>query len=367
MRPMSGWKRTGAVFGALALTVAAAACGGGEASGDTAAPATNESASAEWTATIDAAKKEGGKANLYTTEVPAWIDSIVEGFKKETGLEMAAAVRGGSGTIEERLAAEVRGSAVGADVFSVIDRDYFTTHKDWFVNLAQAGLPNYESYPADAKWQDTCIVIKTSVSGVLYNNQLVPSDKVPETWEDLLDPYWKGKFLLIDPRASNSPMGWAVQMQKAYGMDYLKGISAHNPALATSTAPAAEQVAAGAYAITVTSQADSSSALRAKGAPLTFVVPKDGPTLGNAACIGILKDGKNPNTARVLLNYLMTKDAQSLPCKAGVEVQSPMDADGCYKVASGWKSTPVDPTTGVIEGTDNEALEKDILNALDIK
>ena len=322
--------------------------------------------SVDWPAVEAAARTEAG-ATIYTTEVPAWIDATTAGFRDATGLEMILGQRGGSGTIEERLSAEKQAGLVPTDLFSVIDRDYFTTNKDWFVDLSTAGLPNYESYPDEAKWQDTCVITKTSVSGFLYNNALVPADGAPTQWADLIDPRWKGKFILIDPRASNSPLGWAIQMQKAYGMEYLQAIGAQEPDLAESTAPAAEQVAAGAYDITVTSQADSSSALRASGAPLTFVVPTDGPTLGNAACVGVLKGSKAPNAALVLLNYLMTPEAQSLACQAGVEVQSPIGADGCYQVPEGWQATPVDPVTGRIEGTDDEALKQSILDALGIQ
>lgn len=317
-------------------------------------------------AEIEAAAKAEGGATIYTTEVPAWIDATTAAFKEATDLEMILGVRGGSGTIEERLTGEIQAGVIGTDLFSVIDRDYFTANKDWFMNLAEAGLPNWATYPEEAKWQDICAITKTSVTGLLYNNELVAAADAPDQWEDLIDPRWKGKFMLIDPRASNSPMGWAIQMQKAYGMEYLEAIAAQEPDLSESTAPAAEQVGAGAYEITVTSQADSSSALRASGAPLTFVVPSEGPTLGNAACVGILKDSKAPNAAKVLLNYLMSPESQSIACKAGVEVQSPIAADGCYQVPAGWKATPVDPTTGKIEGTEDQALKDSILKALGI-
>jgi iron(III) transport system substrate-binding protein len=360
---MSGWQRSGAVLGAAALTVALAACGGDDAD-STGAPATDTSASPEWAAAIETAKTEG-KATLYTTEVPAWIDVQTKGLKDAYGLDLELGVRGGSGVIEERLSAEMRAGTTPPDLFSVIDRDYFTTNKDWFVNLKEAGLPNYDSYPADAKWQDLCVANKISVSGILYNTSLVPADKAPKAWSDLLDPYWKGKIMLVDPRASNTNMGWAVQMQKAYGMQFLEGIRGQAPALTNSTAPAAEQVAAGAYQVTFLSQTDSSSALRAKGAPLKFVIP-EGPTLGTPGCVGILKNGAHQAAAKVLLSYLLSPESQSAACAAGLELQSPIAANGCYAVPDGWKPTPVE-ADGRIEGTGDQALRQNILDALGIK
>ena len=33
-----------------------------------------------------------------------------------------------------------------------------------------------------------------SYYSIAYNTRLVPPDKVPKTYEDLLDPQWKGKM-----------------------------------------------------------------------------------------------------------------------------------------------------------------------------
>lgn len=328
----------------------------------TAAPSPTEDL---WAKVLAAAKNEGAPV-VYVSETPAWVDATTAGFKTATGLGMTLGVRGGSGTIEARLTAEIKAGTILTDLFSVIDRNYFSDNPDWWVDLSTAGIPNYAAYPAESKWKNICVDNKQSVSGVLYNNKLVPTDKVPKKWTDLLDPYWKGKVFMVDPRASAGYMGWAYSMQQAYGDSFLTGIRDQAPALTTSSVPAAEQTAAGAYQITFLSPLDASSALRTSGAPLTHVVP-EGPGQGSSACIGILKNSKNPNAAKVLLNYIMSVEAQTAVCKAGIELKSPVNAPGCLTVPAGWKPTPVDPATGRIVGTADPAVTQKLLDLLGIK
>jgi iron(III) transport system substrate-binding protein len=300
------------------------------------------------------------------SETPTWVDVTAAGFKEATGLDLILGQRGGSGTLEERLTGEMEAGTIQTDMLSVIDKNYFSDNADWWVDLSTAGLPNYETYPEASKWQGLCVDNKQSVAGILYNNELVPAENVPTTWTDLLDPYWQGKLIMVDPRASAGVMGWMIQMQIAYGDEFLTGLAAQNPDLAESSVPSAEGVASGAYEITVLSPLDASSGLRSEGAPLTHVIP-EGPGAGSTACMGVLKDAQNPNAALVLLNYIMSAEAQSAACEAGIELRSPVDAPGCLQVPEGWQGTPIDPETGRIFGTDDEALRAEILSLLGIE
>ena len=59
------------------------------------------------------------------------------------------------------------------------------------------------------------VLVYTSLQGILYNSNLVPKDKVPKTYEDLIDPKlsqaWAGK-LAIPPYSS-----WLVELSLIWG------------------------------------------------------------------------------------------------------------------------------------------------------
>jgi iron(III) transport system substrate-binding protein len=306
----------------------------------------------------------GGQVTLITTETPAWQTAITAELKKQTGVSLKVAASGANGVMETRLNAELQAGAVQTDVYEDIDRKYLADHASDFVDLSTAGLSNYASYPKDYTWKNICVDHKISVSGLVYNTSLVPADQVPKTWEDLLKPYWKGKIILSDPKAGSYYLYWALLMQKQFGDSYLKGIAAQKPALAESSVTAAQQVSAGAYQVSVLSQADSSSALVAQGAPLKFVLLTD-PDIGSSACVGILKKAPHMEQAKAFLNFLMTPDAQSSACKAGVTVASPVNAPGCIQLPDGWAIGPK-TSEGAYPDIDNTALTSQVLKDLGI-
>jgi len=325
---------------------------------------TTEAEMGEWDSIVAAAQEEG-EAVWYGTEVETWTDAIAPLMAEQTGVEFVAAPRAATGAILERVSGEITAGSVGGDVLLVADHSVWVDNPDWFVDLDTAGLPNYESYPDEHKWNNKCVNVTLVTGGITYNTDLVPADMVPETWEDLLDPFWQGQFALTDPRTSPTYNGWVFLMEQEYGIEYLEGIAAQNPDLFDSASPAAEQVAAGAYLISAMAHITNSSAIREAGAPVAFVIP-DGPTVGHGSCTGILANSPNPNAAKVMLNFLMSPEAHSAGCDAGVENASPLQGTTCLPLPDGWLPTPKDPSNGQFLGQTDDAGKERVYAALGI-
>ncbi|MEZ3158926.1 extracellular solute-binding protein [Microbacterium sp. BWT-B31] len=317
-----------------------------------------------WDAIVAAAEEEG-QANALVTDTPAWQEIQTAMFKENTGLTMNIAASGPNADLETRVLAEIKSGNVQTDLMQDTDRGFYTKNADQFVDLSTLDLPNWDSYPESAKWQNLCVNSKMGVSGITYNTDLVPEDMVPDSWEDLTDPFWKDKIVLSNPQPGGYYMQWALMMREAFGDDFLEAIAAQNPTLDNSSVAAAEKVASGAALISFMSQADSAAGLIAKGAPLKFKLMR-GPDIGSNVCVGILKDGPNPNAAAVLLNHLMSEESQSTPCKAGLAVVSPVDAEGCYEVPEDFEYPTLDAETGQYPGLDDEALKAEVLGLLGI-
>jgi iron(III) transport system substrate-binding protein len=339
-----------------------AACGSGDGEADvTTAPETGS----DWDAVVEAAQAEG-QAVWYGTEVETWTEALKPLFLAETGVEFVAAPRAATGAILERVSGEAAAGAVGGDVLLVADFTVWIDHPEWFVDLDTAGLPNYAAYPESAKWNNKCAIVTQNPAGILYNTDLVDEEHIPETWEDLLDPYWQGQMALTDPRSSPTYNSYMFLLEENYGPEFLEGIGAQIPDLFDSASPAAEQVAAGAYLVSFPSHYANSSAVRASGAPLELVIPPDPPTIGSVSCAGILANSPNPNAAKVMMNYLLSAEAQSAGCDAGVENASVLPNTTCLPLPPGWTAPPRDPETGQQIGqTDDEGRAR-ILDLLGI-
>src|SRR5262245_21021986 len=118
-------------------------------------PAVIGAQSDDWARITTAAKGEGS-ASVLITEVPGWIETQQNLFKTQTGLTMNLLARGANSVLETRLAAEVEAKAVLTDVYEDVSRQFFNDNLDWFVDLSKAGLPNWDKYPAAAKFKHVC-------------------------------------------------------------------------------------------------------------------------------------------------------------------------------------------------------------------
>ena len=67
------------------------------------------------------------------------------------------------------------------------------------------------------------VLIFTSLRGMIYNSNLIPKDKAPKTYEDLVDPKlsptWAGK-LAIPPYVS-----WLVELSMIWSEDKVKNFT----------------------------------------------------------------------------------------------------------------------------------------------
>jgi iron(III) transport system substrate-binding protein len=344
-----GWKRrrlaVGAVAAALVLVTVACSSGGGSNAGS------------------GSKASGGGSLTVYTTEVQAYQNAMTSAFNSATGDKVTFSPPVPAADLLQRVDAEMQAGGVKADVLQIVDHTIWTQHPNWFYNLSSLSLPNYASYPASAKWKNRCINVDYPSGGFVYNTKLVNVAHAPTTWQDLLNPYWKGHIVLTDPRASGPYMAWAILMQKKFGTSFLTKLAAQDPALVSSATTGAEEVASGAYWVSVQSFPSNSSALIASGAPLKYVVGSN-PSAGTSTCLGIFKGTKNLKAAEAFLNWIMSPKAQSTAC-AAIPIASPLgNIPHCIVLPKGWTETPIDPNTGNFVGVGDPSTVNSVLQAL---
>jgi iron(III) transport system substrate-binding protein len=185
----------------------------------------------------------------------------------------------------------------------------------------------YMSFPS--------LVYAIQGKGILINTTLVPPDKEPKKFEDLLDPFWKDKKIIMDhPGRGGGPGGswarWIFDQQEPLGRTFLEGLKAQNPVLdAGSAAPDIDATARGEYAAYL--PAFPSAIPQVPGAPVKFIWPEK---TGGATptMVVMMKDAPHPNAAKLYLNMQILpeyqqKIAQVLwisPNLLGVSVPDPL-------------------------------------------
>jgi iron(III) transport system substrate-binding protein len=163
---------------------------------------------------------------------------------------------------------------------------------------------SYMSFPS--------LVYAIQGKGILINTTLVPPDKEPKKWEDLLDPFWKDKKIVMDhPGRGGGPGGsWArwIYDQPDLGETYLRALAAQNPVLdAGSAAPDIDATARGEYAAYI--PAYPSSIPQVPGAPVKFIWPE---RTGGATptMVAMMNQAPHPNAAKLYLNMQLLPEYQ---------------------------------------------------------
>ena len=157
------------------------------------------------------------------------------------------------------------------------------------------------------------VLVYSSPRGIIYNSNLIPADKAPKSYEDLVDPKlsptWTGKIAV--PPYPN----WLVELSLIWGEERLKDFTKKLVALNGGWLRYGEEerVLSGEFAI----MANIGDALatqwkwQAKGAPLVAVL---GSTPGDTSYfhLGVPKNSGHPNLAKLFVAFMISKEGQAI-------------------------------------------------------
>ncbi len=163
------------------------------------------------------------------------------------------------------------------------------------------------------KEQRRFLVLEIYPGGIFLNTELVKPEDEPKSWYDILDPKWKGKMVMDDPRVSGPASLWFVSAVKedALGQDFMRKLATQDMLLLRRAyREIVDHVAKGSKHLCPAGPTVSAVEAVRAGAPMKLVVPKEGTgSIGNG--INLLKNAPHPNAAAVLLNWLLTEEGQT--------------------------------------------------------
>lgn len=104
---------------------------------------------------------------------------------------------------------------------------------------------------------------------LMYNRNMVKPSDVPRSYQDLLDPKWKGK-MLFDPEAAYVMAAMEQAWGKEKARDYLTRLAKQDLILRRGSALTTQLVAAGEQPIAIVVNGETTAEVRDKGAPIGF-------------------------------------------------------------------------------------------------
>jgi iron(III) transport system substrate-binding protein len=221
--------------------------------------------------------------------------------------------RGNSEDIAVRLSAEMRANHLVADVVEgtgmgeLAVRGQFA-QPAWSPELAV--IPESRRDPRGF-WLPT----RMSYFSIAYNTKSVPAEKVPKTYEDLLDPQWKGKMAWPLDSASAGAL-FITNLRMAWGEDkaagYFKKLAAQNIInFGSGNARAlVDRVIAGEYPIALAIFAHHPLISAGKGAPVAPQLLS--PVASAAGTLAIPRTAKHPHAALLLADFILSREGQEI-------------------------------------------------------
>jgi iron(III) transport system substrate-binding protein len=271
------------------------------------------SKAADWDQIVQAAKKEGSVV-VYTTGLGAKFHTdIAKSFQDKYGITVNLLDLRAS-EVRERVRMETTTNRRVGDVLQLSPVSLADVRDEGSLEELPS-MPNESSLQKDFARNEYSIPSHIYGFGILVNTRLVKPTDEPKSWADLLDDKWRGKILADDFR---SPGGGQVFFEVTYdkfGESFHQRLARQNPVFSRELGNSERRVALGEYPIRIPQHLTTFKAL--KGLPVKFIVPEEGLVYiqFNSA---ILKGAPHPNAALLLINYYLSRGAQTAIAEAGL-------------------------------------------------
>ena len=265
------------------------------------------------TPAVAAAARAEGTVVWYSALDAPGLNLMVQKFNASHPGIVVQGVQVGSTRIPARVMVEQSAGKVIADVVS---GDQLSISQLAEANVLQPytvsdpGKFVKGSFDPQGRW--AAMFSETTV--IAFNPQKLRADglRPPTSLADLGKPEWQGK-LGIDSSAFN----WyqAVLLTQKNGAETLKKIAANKPLITNGHTVTVTQLANGEFDATPTAYGYMAEEQRVAGQPVDFV--NLSPNLVNLEPIAIVKGAPHPNAARVLIDWLLSAEGQSIIATTG--------------------------------------------------
>jgi ABC-type Fe3+ transport system substrate-binding protein len=269
---------------------------------------------------IAAAKKEGDEivfiAGAQTFGGKKGLADLEAGFNKRFGLKARINFAAGPdmNARAARLITEVKaGRKASTDLYLGSQSHFALLHNEnaldkvnWSGSFAWVSK-EMEIFPGEG------VLVYTSPNGIIYNANLIPKDKAPKSYMDLIDPRlsaaWAGK-LAIPPYVA-----WLAELSLNWGQEKVKDFARKLVAISAGRLRYSEEerIVSGEFPI-MANIGDALGAMwtwQAKGAPLV-AVPGVTPINTDYFQLGVPKNAAHPNLAKLFVAFMASKEAQAV-------------------------------------------------------
>jgi iron(III) transport system substrate-binding protein len=292
---------------------------------------------------------------LYSSLVVEDLTALATAFEKKYGVKMRY-WRAGSEKVVQRIVTEARAGRFDFDVVETNGPELESLYREKV--LQKAASPHFKDLLPDAirphrEW----IGDRLNMFVQAYNTNLVKKDQVPKSYQDLLDPKWKGK-LGIEAEDVDWFATVVTAMGEQKGLQLFRDIVAKNGlSVRKGHTLLAGLVASGEVPFTLTVYNHNADKLKKRGAPIDWYAIQ--PAIARVNGVALSKKPPHRNAAVLFYDFLLSPEGQAILVKGNyVPTNRKADTSG---IAAKTKLKFVDPAAMLDQNAKWEKLYNDIV------
>jgi iron(III) transport system substrate-binding protein len=258
--------------------------------------------------------KAEGKMALATSVSAANFPQFLDAF---TRLYPFIEVKSGyysapTGRLLARVDAEIAADALYFDVLHIASVAAFITYSRKGLLLGYAS-PELAGHMAGSYGRDQWATARVVGVIMAYNKNVLPPDKAPRAWADLLKPEFKGRKLVIQDSAAGTTFNQMYVFEQEFGPDFLKKLAAQEPIIVSTAVQLIDLLARGEALVGATVDHYRAFEAPAVKAGIVPVYPTEGMPIA-AVPIAIFKKAPHPNAAKLFVDFALSMEGQKLLC-----------------------------------------------------
>jgi iron(III) transport system substrate-binding protein len=261
----------------------------------------------------DGARKEGTVVIYSGMIVNQLLRPLTEAFQKKYPFVRMRYFRGDGNQILAKVIAESRANALVADV---VEGSGISVNAGGSQLVLPFFSPLFEALPKDEIAPDrTWAATRLRYIALGYNTNAVSKQDAPKNYDDLLDPKWKGKMAWNAFSDASGALVTISSLLATWGEArteaYLAKLAKQNIApLSVSNRQVVDLTIQGEYSIGIGISAHHPVISATHGAPSATVLFDPIPALIDS--IQVLKGTKHPHAAMLLVDYMLSVEAQQM-------------------------------------------------------
>ena len=256
---------------------------------------------------LEGAKKEG-PLSIYTSAQTDDMGALVAGFEKKYGLKTTV-WRAGSEKVLQRAVTEARGNRHTVDIIETNGPELESMSREKILQAVKSpNLPQLipQALRPHGEWVGT----RLNVFVQAWNTKLVKKEELPKTWEDLLNPRWKGR-LGVEAEDQDWFSGVCAEIGEAKGIKLFKDIVAANGiSIRKGHTLLTQLVVSGEIPFSLTVYNYKAEQLKEKGAPIDWM--SIGTPIARPNGVGMAKAAPNPHSAILFYDFEISEEGQKI-------------------------------------------------------